>query len=87
MFGDGCPLTRQRFVVALKEVLQQVGIDYFKYSGHSFCIGAATTAAARGIQDSLLKTMGRWKSAAYQLYVRTPQAEMVAVSSTLAHGP
>lgn len=87
MFRDGRPLTRQRFVTALRDILQQVGIDSSKYSGHSFRIGAATTAAARGIQDSLIKTMGRWESAAYQLYVRTPQAQLVAVSATLALAP
>ena len=31
-------------------------------------MGAATIAAARGLQDSLIKTMGRWESSAYTLY-------------------
>ena len=35
--------------------LEQVGIDYSKYAGHSFRIRAATTVAAQGIQDSLIK--------------------------------
>ena len=41
------------------EVLQKVGLDCSKYLVHSFRIGAATTATAKGIQDSLIKTMGR----------------------------
>ena len=83
-FQNGSPLTRQKLVSKLREVLQKVGIDCSKYSGHSFRIGAATTAAARGIQDSLIKTMGRWESVAYQLYVRTPRAQLLSVSQALA---
>ena len=45
-FNNGNALTRERFVTRVREVLKQVGIDQSKYSGHSFRIGAATTAAA-----------------------------------------
>ena len=83
-FNDGRALTRERFVDQVRKVLQEAGIDQNAYSGHSFRIGAATTAAAQGIQDSLIKTMGRWQSVAYQLYVRTPREQLVAVASTLA---
>ena len=83
-FSDGCSLTRERFVAKVREVLQQIGIDQTKYCGHSFRIGAATTAAKKGIQDSLIKTLGRWESVAYQLYVRTPREQLVTVAATLA---
>ena len=83
-FKDGWPLTRQRLVSKIRKVMRRIGIDDQKYSGHSFCIGAATTAACCGIQDSLIKTMGRWESVAYQLYVCTPREQFVAVASTLA---
>ena len=62
---DSRALTRQLFIVKLREVLQAVGVDCSSYSGHSFRIGAAIIAASKGIQDSLIKTMGRWKSIAY----------------------
>ena len=83
-FSNGLALTRARFVARVREVLQEVGIDQSKYAGHSFRIGAATTAAARGVQDSLIKTMGRWQSVAYQMYIRTPRKQLVEVSSILA---
>ena len=78
-------LTYQRtFCSKNTEVLQQIGIDQSKYSGHSFRIGAATTVARTGIQDSLIKTLGRWESVAYQLYVTTPREQLVIVTITLA---
>ena len=82
-FEDGRGLTRDRFISAIREALSASGIDASKYAGHSFRIGAATTAASKGIQDSLIKTMGRWESSAYTLYIRTPRDKICAVASTL----
>ena len=83
-FKNGKPLTRSSFVAKLRETLEVAGVDCSGYFGHSFRIGAATTAASKGIQDSLIKTMGRWQSVAYQLYVRTPQVQLISVAHTLA---
>ena len=44
-------------MTALREVLQVAGVDQSKYSGHGFRIGAAITAAARGMEDSIIKTL------------------------------
>ena len=68
----------------LKEALIAAGVDASKYSGHSFRIGAATTAAACGIQDTLIKTLGRWESEAYTLYIQTPWETLCKVSQVLA---
>ena len=35
--------------------------------------GAATMAASCRLQDSLIKTLGRWESAAYTMYIRMPR--------------
>ena len=45
-FLDGKPLTCNRLVGQLRAALAAAGIDWKQYSGHSFRIGAATTAAA-----------------------------------------
>ena len=62
-------LTRKRFVRDVQSALQAAGIDSERYSGHSFCIGATSTAAWWGLQDSLIKIFGRWESMAYSLYI------------------
>ena len=67
----GRPLTRSRLSSFIQSVLQGAGIPG-KFSSHSFRIGTATAAAQCGIPDHLIKTMGRWTSDAYQLYVSTP---------------
>jgi hypothetical protein len=85
-FGDGRALTRERFVAALRRALASAGLDCSAYAGHSFRIGAATTAAQLGIQDSLIQTMGRWQSTAYMLYIRTSRETLCAVARTLAGG-
>ena len=39
LFEDRRPLTRQRFVVLVRDALRKVHIDQSKYCGHSFRIG------------------------------------------------
>jgi len=83
LFSDGSTLSKPRLIRALRQVLQQVGVDDSSYSGHSFRIGAATTAAQVGMSDALIKTLGRWKSTAYSLYIHTPLQELTSVSANL----
>lgn len=82
---NGVPLTRATLVKELQVTLQQAGISASLYSGHSFRIGAATTAAKCGFEDSLIQTLGRWKSAAYKLYIKIPRQELAAASAALLH--
>lgn len=86
IFRDGTPLTRDKLVVAVRQALGQAGIESAMYSGHSFRIGAATTAALMGVEDSMIKMLGRWESAAYQRYIRTPRDTLAAVSVRLVGG-
>ena len=82
-FQDGKPLTRQRFVARVREALTSAGVDSSAYSGHSFRSGAATTAAKCGVSDAVIKMLGRWKSSAYQLYIKTPRDQLAKISMEL----
>ena len=55
---NGSPLTRSQLVNGLRSALSKAGVKCDNFSGHSFRIGAATTAAARGMADSTIQTLG-----------------------------
>ena len=82
-YADGRPLSRQQLSSSVQSTLHSAGYTV-SYSGHSFCIDAATTAAARGVPDHLIKTLGWWSSDAYQLYICTPIGSLTQISSQLA---
>lgn len=44
-----------------------------RYSGHSFWIRVATTAAQDGLEDHTIQTLGLWHSSAYLAYIRLPR--------------
>ena len=57
MFENGRPLTRARFAAEVRRALSSAGIDQSQYCSHSFRIGAATTTAAKGIEESIIKNV------------------------------
>lgn len=81
---DGSPLLKSRVVSRVRLALETLGLCGTAYAGHSFRIGAATTAAEHGLEDSLIKALGRWESDAFQLYIRTPREKLAAVTQVLA---
>ena len=69
-FVCGAPVSYSYFNSSLKSLLSYVGLSLNVYKGHSFRIGAATAAAARGVSLSVIQSMGRWKSNAFKNYIR-----------------
>ena len=61
-FQDERPLTKVLFTSKVREGLRTIGLPKQNFAGHSFRIGAATTAVSVGIEDSVIRTMGRWIS-------------------------
>ena len=81
---DGTPLSKTKFVEATRQALTAAQLPAKDYAGHSFRIGAATTAAMAGLEDSAIQTLGRWKSSSYQLYIRMNPQQLAAMSSSLS---
>ena len=75
---NGSPLSHQHLVQVLRYWLTAAGMDCSRYSGHSFRIGAATTAIARGVPESIVQTLGRWESDSFKRYIRIPRQDLAA---------
>ena len=59
-FSDGSPLTKSKFTQLVCDVLQTLGLLYTEFAGHSFRIGVVTAAAKAGMEDSVIRSLGRW---------------------------
>lgn len=73
LFRD--PATRKAVTIVqlrnnVKDLMVSIGLDGTKYGAHSLRIGGATALYALGIDALTIKTLGRWSSEAYQLYIR-----------------
>ena len=62
-------MSKSWFSYHLDQVLLRCNIPPKHYSGHSFRIGAATSAATQGISTASLQQLGWWSSYAYASYV------------------
>ena len=69
---NSTPITRPYFAQCLCQALSFSGLDTKLYKSHSFQIGAASWAAAKGMSDAQIRTFGRWKLNTFLRYIRTP---------------
>ena len=81
---DGTPVSKPWFITNIRGVLSSIGLPHYDYAGHSFRIGAATTAALAGVEDSTIQAFGRWQSAAFLQHIRIPQTKLTAISRRMA---
>ena len=68
--ANGSPLTKYQFWAVASKALQALGLGECQFGTHSFRIGAASTAAAAGIGEARIKSIGRWRSGAFKSYIR-----------------
>ena len=70
IYPDAKVLSRHLFVTLTKQYISQIGLNSELYSGHSFRIGGATSAALSGLNDWQIKKLGRWNSNVYLRYIQ-----------------
>ena len=68
-FNTG-PLTRYQFNAVLQKAVRFADLTDYHIRGHSFRIGAASSAFGLGVPQSNICQMGRWRSRAFLSYVR-----------------
>ena len=76
LMPSGRALTRSAMLRRLRQVLGALAENPLLYSGHSFRIGAASTAATVGVPTFLIQALGRWTSDAYRRYLRIPASSL-----------
>ena len=83
--ASGKPLTKQVLTTKTRQLLTLSGFNASNYAGHSYRIGAVTTAAEANLPSWLIKTLGRWSSDCYERYIKTPMSTLSEVSAMLAN--
>lgn len=64
------PLSYDRIHNMTRKLMHEIGEDPEQFGTHSYRIGGATAIFAAGGSDTIIRTMGRWSSDLYRLYVR-----------------
>lgn len=72
------PVSRHFFSKTLKDCLSSLGVNNQRYNTHSFRIGRATDLAIHGAPSHVIKNAGRWRSNAYEKYIRLGQISFPA---------
>ena len=81
------PLTKAYFIGEMRKAMSATGLHQDQYAGQGFQIGAATAAAQAGLEDSTIKTLGRWNSLAFLLYIHTPRDQLASLTQSWAKTP
>ena len=85
--GDGSPLRRRQFVLRVQGALTQAGVSGELFNGHSFRIGAATSASQAGVSETTIKILGWWQSMAYRGYIDPATPALAAISTKMVTAP
>lgn len=83
VFSSGKPLTKVNLTAETRSLLSRAGLDSSQYAGHSYRIGAATSAASANIPSWLIKVLGRWSSDCFERYIKVPHSMISGVSEKL----
>ena len=82
-YVSGGFLTREKLTRETRLLISKGGLDSREFAGHSFRIGAATTAASANLPPWLIKVLGRWSSDCFESYIKTPPSVLAQIPQKL----
>ncbi|HEY9758721.1 MAG TPA: hypothetical protein V6C97_26375 [Oculatellaceae cyanobacterium] len=83
--SSGRPLDRSTLISFIQASIDRAHIpNSHLYNGISFRKGGASSLAAAGVPDRVIKAAGRWRSDCFQLYVTMSLRELSAASVQMA---
>ena len=83
-FEDGAAVTRRWLMSRVDGLLRCIHLNPSTYSSHSFRKGGAVSLQQQGVEDSIIRRAGRWRSDAFNLYVRHASMDsLVAANARL----
>lgn len=87
VFKDGTPLSRSKLLHRISQLLSSVHTP--PHRGYSFRAGGATSLNEAGVAAHTIKSLGRWVSNAYELYVRQTPNQLLsqAAASSSSRSP
>jgi hypothetical protein len=74
----GVAMPRKVFTANIVACLKYCDLSLSHYKSHSFRIGAASFAAENGLSDAQIHLLGRWKTNAFQKYIRVSSLSTTA---------
>ena len=69
--NKGTPISPTQFSSIFRKLVNTCNLDDKLYKPHSLRIGGATRAHNKNYSPTQIQSLGRWKSSAYQRYLRT----------------
>lgn len=80
--ASGQPVRRHWFMRQITTLLAATGYETSQYSSHSFRKGGAVSLQRSGVEDSIIRNLGRWRSDAFHVYLRDPVEETIIDAAT-----
>jgi hypothetical protein len=85
--ADGRPITRASFLQRMDIAISAAGFNSSEYKGHSYRKGGAQSLADAGASATDIKTMGRWASWCFELYINMTHERFSFLSAVMARQP
>ena len=84
IYSQGNPMSHSTLTSSMRELIALAGLPPGEYTPHSLRAGSATDAAQRGLPDSAVQQLGRWRSNAFRAYLRPSNQAQADIASILA---